>query len=139
MIKSFKLFEEIRREVPAEFLGNIFKPFNPNKVQFVDVEISLLENEDFVVNRNIAKCEEKYAIYQIKKICPDDNTIIYELIITNKKNNKHVVKKFKASLITARDTLDAVLNICAAYNQEICGKIHSDIDPYGEELWGNDR
>jgi len=138
MIKSFKLFEELKREVPMDYdISDTFNPFDPAKVKFKEYEIEPLAEEDFIVDGNIATCVENQITYQIEKSAPDEFSIIYELKIKDNKGNVLKSRKFKTNLMANNVDycLDVILNICAAYNRDNYKHIHQDIDPYGEETW----
>lgn len=140
MIKDFKIFEEIKRKAPEGFhIGNTFDERVAGPNNFTIQEKRLLESDDFIVNDNVAKCDDDVCNFEIRKEIPDEYSIIYELIITDKNNEKLASRKFKSDILNKTDYIDAILNICAAYRVELISKAHSDIDPYNEENWDSDN
>jgi len=137
MIKSFKLFEELKRKAPANFeIGDTFMPFDPEKGKsFGLAEKKLLEDEGFVIINKSATCEDTYCDFEIIKTCPDEFSEIYELIIKDKQGNTTHSRKFKSDIYNRTKYLDVILNICARYHEDLERKVHADVDPYGEEVW----
>ncbi len=133
MIKSFKLFEELKRKVPADFSVD----FTPETEDFAKFESDFLLKDDFVIDKNVAVCKEKLCSFEIKKINEDD-LIIYELTIKDKDGVVKNEKKFRAHQYIPKERinlLDTILNVCAFIKDKVTREIHADVDPYGEEVW----
>lgn len=133
MIKSFKLFEELKRKVPADFSVD----FTPETEDFAKFESDFLLKDDFVIDKNVAVCKEKLCSFEIKKINEDD-LIIYELTIKDKDGVVKNEKKFRAHQYIPKERinlLDTILNVCAFIKDKVTREIHTDVDPYGEEVW----
>jgi len=141
MIKKFKLFEEIKRKAPRGFeIGKAFEPFDPEKFKnFGPKATALLQRDDFVVNGNIATCEEKFCTFEIEKSFPDEFTIFYELRILDKDGVITKRRKWRTETTNHLKALDNILNLCAKYHEDLMREKMKDIDPYGEENWEEDK
>ena len=136
MIKSFKLFEELKRKAPPGI--DINQVFGDKTNDFTPSEIKILQDDDFEVNKNVAiNKEENYFEFEIIKTANED-FCFYQLIIKNKDGGVIHDKKFKIDEWgnqRERDFLDYIIDICAVVKNNFIKNLHKDIDPYGEEDW----
>lgn len=140
MIKSFRLYEELKRKVPDSFTvsDNFFDEFDANKpVIFPKSEKSLLVKDDFTIDGNVATCVEKHCTFEIIRTVPEEYVVIFELIVKEDDNVKS--KKFKCDVYHAVEFLNTILNICSKYLDNLKRKLHKDIDPFNEENWDEEE
>lgn len=132
MLIKFKLFEELKRKPSRHIsIDNIFN----DETNFNEHEKRLLEADDFVVTDNKAICKEKYCSFEIEKQA-DDIGVKFILVVKDKDG---VQLKRKGFMNTANAMLNHIIDICAKYNEKIIQELSKDIDPFGEENWGEDN